>query len=152
MVNTWYIEKLNEYRDKITMYEKQVEHFCELRRVSSMSQSQTYRQLEFGLKVWMIRLGDIKELYRMTGYLKNYCMLNKQAIDKILKKHDKNSYFDSRGTVNNAVSHLSFFKQRDLSIQQQRIENLWRMVDDTLTVTSSLLLVLHPKLWMTWRA
>ena len=22
----------------------------------------------------------------MTGYLKNYCMLNKQAIDKILKK------------------------------------------------------------------
>lgn len=82
----------------------------------------------------------------MTGYLKNYCMLNKQAIDKILKKHDKNSYFDSRGTVNNAVSHLSFFKQRDLSIQQQRIENLWRMVDDTLTVTSSLLLVLHPKL------
>lgn len=51
MVNTWYIEKLNEYRDKITMYEKQVEHFCELRRVSSMSQSQTYRQLEFGLKV-----------------------------------------------------------------------------------------------------
>ncbi|KAK8806090.1 hypothetical protein WA171_007175, partial [Blastocystis sp. BT1] len=69
MVNTWYIAKLNEYRDKIAKYEKQIEHFCELRRISSMSQSQTYRQLEFGLK----------ELYRMTGYLKNYCMLNKQA-------------------------------------------------------------------------
>lgn len=129
MVNTWYIAKLNEYRDKIAKYEKQIEHFCELRRISSMSQSQTYRQLEFGLKVDRIENDENKELYRMTGYLKNYCMLNKQAIDKILKKHDKNSYFDSRGTVNNAVNHLSFFKQRDLSSQQQRIENLWRMVN-----------------------
>lgn len=130
MVNTWYIAKLNEYSDKIATYEKQVEHFCELRRIGSMSQSQTYRQLEFGLKVEAIEKSDRKELYRMTGYLKNYCMLNKQAIDKILKKHDKNSYFDSRGTINNAVNHLSFFKQRDLSSQQQRIENLWRMVGD----------------------
>ena len=94
-----------------------------------MSQSQTYRQLEFGLKVDTIENDENKELDRMTGQLKNYCMLNKQAIDKILKKHDKNSYFDSRGTVNNAVNHLSFFKQRDLSSQQQRIENLWRMVN-----------------------
>ena len=58
MVNTWYIAKLNEYRDKIAKYEKQVEHFCELRRISSMSQSQTYRQLEFGLKVGMIEEGE----------------------------------------------------------------------------------------------
>lgn len=119
MVNTWYVAKLKECQEKVNLYEKQVDHFCELRKKnSSMSRGQTYRKLEFGLK----------ELYRMNGYLKNYCMLNKQAIDKILKKHDKNSYFDSRGTVNNAVSHLSFFKQRDLAYQQQRIENLWREV------------------------
>ncbi|KAK8789372.1 hypothetical protein WA588_001257 [Blastocystis sp. NMH] len=117
MVNTWYVAKLKECQEKVNLYEKQVDHFCELRKKnSSMSRGQTYRKLEFGLK----------ELYRMNGYLKNYCMLNKQAIDKILKKHDKNSYFDSRGTVNNAVSHLSFFKQRDLAYQQQQIENLWR--------------------------
>lgn len=119
MVNTWYVAKLRECQEKIDLYEKQVDHFCDLRKTNGfMSRGQTYRKLEFGLK----------ELYRLTGYLKNYCMLNKQAIDKILKKHDKNSYFDSRGTVNNAVSHLSFFKQRDLPYQQQRIENLWRKV------------------------
>ena len=60
MVNTWYIAKLSEYREKITMYEKQVEHYCELRSVSSMSQSQTYRQLEFGLKVRMTEESDTR--------------------------------------------------------------------------------------------
>ena len=108
MVNTWYVERLEEYKSKVSLYEKQVERFCELRQKnewSAITQSQTYRQLEFGLK----------ELYRMLEYLKNYCMLNRQAVDKILKKHDKNSTFKSRGTINNAISHLSFYRQRDLS-------------------------------------
>lgn len=69
MVNTWYIAKLNEYRDKIAKYEKQIEHFCELRRISSMSQSQTYRQLEFGLKVDTIENDENKELYLNDGLL-----------------------------------------------------------------------------------
>lgn len=119
MVNEWYIAKLCDCRNKVNTYEKQVERFCELRAsnaLSSLVQSQTYRQLEFGLK----------ELYRLTGYLKNYCMLNKQAIDKILKKHDKNSYFDSRGTINTALSNLSFCRQRNLPELMARVESLWR--------------------------
>ena len=119
MVNEWYIAKLSDCKSKVCTYEKQVERYCELRStnaLSTLTQSQTYRQLEFGLK----------ELYRMAGYLKNYCMLNKQAIDKILKKHDKNSYFASRGTINNALNNLSFCRQRDLPEVMARIELLWR--------------------------
>ena len=120
MVNTWYVERLEEYKSKVSVYEKQVERFCELRQKnewSAITQSQTYRQLEFGLK----------ELYRMLEYLKNYCMLNRQAIDKILKKHDKNSTFKSRGTINNAISHLSFYRQRDLSEVIATVECLWKV-------------------------
>ena len=120
MVNTWYVERLEEYKGKVEVYEKQVDRFCELRQkneMSLLSQSQTFRQLEFGLK----------ELYRMLGYLKNYCMLNKQAVDKILKKHDKNSTFKSRGTINNAISHLSFYRQRDLPEVIATVECLWRV-------------------------
>ena len=60
MVNTWYVERLEEYKGKVEVYEKQVDRFCELRQkneMSLLSQSQTFRQLEFGLK----------ELYRMLG-------------------------------------------------------------------------------------
>ena len=120
MVNTWYVECLEEYKSKVSLYEKQVERFCELRQKnewSAITQSQTYRQLEFGLK----------ELYRMLEYLKNYCMLNRQAVDKILKKHDKNSTFKSRGTINNAISHLSFYRQRDLSEVIATVECLWKV-------------------------
>ena len=120
MVNTWYVERLEEYKSKVSLYEKQVERFCELRQKnewSAITQSQTYRQLEFGLK----------ELYRMLEYLKNYCMLNRQAVDKILKKHDKNSTFKSRGTINNAISHLSFYRQRDLSEVIATVECLWKV-------------------------
>ena len=53
MVNTWYVERLEEYKAKVEVYEKQVDRFCELRQkneMSLLSQSQTFRQLEFGLK------------------------------------------------------------------------------------------------------
>ena len=114
------------------MNQNQIDHYCELNgQPSSFSifQSQTYRQLEFGLK----------ELYRLVGFLKNYCVLNKQAVDKILKKHDKNSYFSSRGTINTAISHLSFFRQRDLSELLGTVENTWRKVDYLRILSYSLL-------------
>ena len=120
MVNTWYVERLEEYKGKVEVYEKQVDRFCELRQkneMSLLSQSQTFRQLEFGLK----------ELYRMLGYLKNYCMLNKQAVDTSLTKHDTHSTFKSRGTINNAISHLSFYRQRDLPEVIATVECLWRV-------------------------
>lgn len=46
---------------------------------------------------------------------------------KILKKHDKNSTFKSRGTINNAISHLSFYRQRDLSEVIATVECLWKV-------------------------
>ena len=96
-----------------------MDHFCKLRNEGEeLSQmSSQYRQLEFGLK----------ELYRMLEYLHNYCTLNRTAIDKILKKHDKNSTFKSRGTINNAISHLSFYRQRDLSEVIATVECLWKV-------------------------
>ena len=80
--------------------------------------SSQYRQLEFGLK----------ELYRMLEYLHNYCTLNRTAIDKILKKHDKHSDFESRTTVKNAISGISFFKEEQVGNLRDGVEVLWRMV------------------------
>ena len=37
MVNTWYVERLEEYKSKVSVYEKQVERFCELRQKNEWS-------------------------------------------------------------------------------------------------------------------
>ena len=97
-----------------------MDHFCKLRNEGEeLSQmSSQYRQLEFGLK----------ELYRMLEYLHNYCTLNRTAIDKILKKHDKHSDFESRTTVKNAISGISFFKEEQVGNLRDGVEVLWRMV------------------------
>ena len=78
-------------------YSLKVSHFCSLRDQKSITRSSPqFNQLEFGLK----------ELYRTLDYLHNYCTLNRTAIDKILKKHDKTSRCTSRNTINDAVSKL----------------------------------------------
>ena len=97
-----------------------MDHFCKLRDDAKefSSSSAQYRQLEFGLK----------ELYRMLEYLHNYCTLNRTAIDKILKKHDKHSDFQSRVTVTNAISGISFYKEEEVSHLRDGVEMLWRLV------------------------
>ena len=97
-----------------------MDHFCKLRNegMEFSTSSAQYRQLEFGLK----------ELYRMLEYLHNYCTLNRTAIDKILKKHDKHSDFQSRETVTNAIAGISFYKEEQVSNLRDGVEMLWRLV------------------------
>ena len=76
-------------------------------------------------------------MYRLLEYLHNYCTLNRTAIDKILKKHDKQSEFQSRGTVMVALQDLSFFKEKEVTQLRGYVEILWRKVD------ICLLLVIH---------
>ena len=115
-----YVETLEEGVDKYNDYCKQVEHFTQLRSQNGeLSQhSQAFRQICFCLK----------ELYRMMECLHNYCSLNRTAIDKILKKHDKNSKCESRATVMKAVSELRFFKEEGDMYLKDRIEVLWKQV------------------------
>lgn len=95
-------------------------HFCELRDKKSItSSSPQFNQLEFGLK----------ELYRTLDYLHNYCTLNRTAIDKILKKHDKSSRCTSRNTINDAVSKLQFCEESEVYSIRQFTERLWKDVN-----------------------
>ena len=131
MVNKWYLEKITECKQRVKDYEvqvflvafslfSQVAHFCALRdRKSISSSSPQFNQLEFGLK----------ELYRTLDYLHNYCTLNRTAIDKILKKHDKFSRCASRNTINDAVSKLQFCEESEMYSIRQFTERLWKDVD-----------------------
>ena len=129
MVNKWYIEKMSECQTRVKEYETQVfsanrlhcqvSHFCTLREEKAISRSSPqFRQLEFGLK----------EVYRTLDYLHNYCTLNRTAIDKILKKHDKSSSCKSRDTINDAVSKLQFAQESDEYSLRQFTERLWKEV------------------------
>ena len=100
-------------------YSLKVSHFCSLRDQKSITRSSPqFNQLEFGLK----------ELYRTLDYLHNYCTLNRTAIDKILKKHDKTSRCTSRNTINDAVSKLQFCEESEVFSIRQFTERLWKDV------------------------
>lgn len=100
-------------------YSVKVSHFCSLRDQKSITRSSPqFNQLEFGLK----------ELYRTLDYLHNYCTLNRTAIDKILKKHDKTSRCTSRNTINDAVSKLQFCEESEVYSIRQFTERLWKDV------------------------
>lgn len=61
-------------------------------------------------------------------YLHNFCSLNRTAIDKILKKHDKLRGFQSRGTVMVALKELRFYKETELRQLQGFMEFQWKKV------------------------
>lgn len=75
--------------------------------------------------------------------LHNYCSVNKTAIDKIVKKHDKCSTNKSRQTIQLMISHLSFYKEEGHGMLKLQIERLWKRVgsDRNEFVQSSLFLL-----------
>ena len=150
MVNEMYVTSVEECVSKYNGYYKQVAHFCDLRNQNKeiTKGSQKYRRLEFGLKVIILNLCDVQELYRMVECLHNYCSLNRTAIDKILKKHDKRSKCESRATVMKAVSELSFYKELSIPDLRNRIELLWRQVGIGCAIDCSLLEKINQLRWV----
>jgi hypothetical protein len=58
-----------------------------------------------------------REFYRGLFLLQKYCQSNIEALQKILKKHDKNLGFQLKEKfINTRISPLLFYKQADLKI------------------------------------
>lgn len=79
-------------------------------------------------------------------YLHNYCSLNRTAIDKILKKHDKVRGFQSRGTVMVVIKQLQFFKETELQQLQGFVEFQWKKVHYLNILNSSFMVRVH-RMW-----
>ena len=107
-VNKWYFEQASLFRTKLNSMERQV----------SFLYSNFYSFLHLFLY----------ELYRGFIYLKNFSVLNKMAVDKILKKHDKTALWVSRATVINMMKQLAIYDNKPGITLSNAVENLWGTV------------------------
>lgn len=60
--------------------------------------------------------------------MKNFSVLNKMAVDKILKKHDKTALWVSRATVINMMKQLAIYDNKPGITLSNAVENLWGTV------------------------
>ncbi|KAK8791866.1 hypothetical protein WA158_005243 [Blastocystis sp. Blastoise] len=113
--NQWYIEQVHEFRSKYNAMERQVKKYSEGDSNAPVSRNTAKKQITAG----------IKELYRGLTYLKNFSVLNKMAIDKITKKHDKLSGWCSRECTVNMVKQLRIYDNELGTKLCKDIETLW---------------------------